>query len=110
MILTNITNQSVAIFFSVFPNLNNGLKHPIYFTIPSLLFNIISVALWVCGEKNESHYEIQKEEITNNDVENKEIVEKTNDIMETKKIVEKNDDVVKNEETMAEYIDVVVKM
>ena len=56
MILTNLTNQSVAIFFSIFPHLNNGLRAPIYITIPSLCFNIISVILWINGEKNENVY------------------------------------------------------
>jgi hypothetical protein len=56
MILTNLTNQSVAIFFSIFPNFNNGLRAPIYITIPGLLFNIFSVILWIKGEKNEDIY------------------------------------------------------
>jgi hypothetical protein len=58
MILTNLTNQSVAIFFSIFSNLNNGIKAPLYITIPSLVLNIISVILWVPGEKNREKNEL----------------------------------------------------
>jgi hypothetical protein len=52
MILTNLTNQSVAIFFSVFSSLNTGYKHPPYITIVCLLLNCLSVCLWVKGENN----------------------------------------------------------
>jgi hypothetical protein len=47
MILTNLTNQSVAIFFSVFSSLNTGYKHPLYITIICLLLNCLSVCLWI---------------------------------------------------------------
>ncbi|QKF94714.1 hypothetical protein QKU48_gp1256 [Fadolivirus algeromassiliense] len=53
MILTNLTNQSVAIFFTIFPNLNHGLKYSLWVTISSLILNITSVVLWIMGEKNE---------------------------------------------------------
>lgn len=52
MILTNLTNQSVAIFFSIFPNLNHGIKTSPVFVCISLFFNIISVVLWVKGENH----------------------------------------------------------
>jgi len=52
MILTNLTNQSVAIFYSIFPQLNNGYHTPISYIILSLLLNIISIILWINGEKN----------------------------------------------------------
>lgn len=48
--LTNLTNQSVALFFSIFPYLNNGIKAPLYILMPSLALNIISVTLWIYGE------------------------------------------------------------
>ena len=50
MMLTNLTNQSVALFFSIFPYLNNGIKAPLYILMPSLALNIISVTLWIYGE------------------------------------------------------------
>ena len=53
MILTNITNQSVAIFFTIFPSLNSGIRYPIYITLLSLVFNVTSVGLWIKGEHNE---------------------------------------------------------
>jgi len=52
MILTNLTNQSVAIFFVIFPSLNNGIKHPVWIIMISLFFNIVSVCLWIRGEEN----------------------------------------------------------
>jgi Na+/H+-translocating membrane pyrophosphatase len=54
MILTNLTNQSVAIFFIIFPNLNNGIQYPILITVCSLIINIISVLLWMKGERNKT--------------------------------------------------------
>jgi len=50
MILTNLTNQSVAIFFEIFPSLNHGLKYSPYIVASSLILNIISVVLWIKGE------------------------------------------------------------
>ena len=52
MILTNITNQSVAIFFTIFPELNHGIQYPLAVTISSLVLNVLSVVLWIKGEKN----------------------------------------------------------
>lgn len=51
MILTNLTNQSVALFFLIFPHLNHGIKYPMSVTMLSLTFNISSIILWVRGEK-----------------------------------------------------------
>jgi hypothetical protein len=51
MILTNLTNQSVAIFFAIFPHLNAGIHASIPITILSLAFNILSVVLWINAEK-----------------------------------------------------------
>ncbi len=50
MILTNLTNQSVALFFTIFPQFNNGIHVSPVFVIISLLFNIIAVVLWIRGE------------------------------------------------------------
>lgn len=61
MILTNLTNQSVALFFTIFPHLNIGMKYPLYVTMLSLLCNIISVLFWVKGENS-----IHKEKIDEN--------------------------------------------
>jgi hypothetical protein len=55
MILTNLTNQSVAIFFIIFPSLNTGIHYPIYLVIPTLILNYISVILWVNGENNNNN-------------------------------------------------------
>ena len=52
MILTNIINQSVAIFFTLFPNLNSGLHYPINITLMSLLCSITSAYFWF---KSQSH-------------------------------------------------------
>jgi len=52
MILTNLTNQSVAIFFIIFPSLNTGIHYPVYIVIPTLILNCISVFLWIKGETN----------------------------------------------------------
>jgi hypothetical protein len=52
MILTNLTNQSVAIFFIIFPYLNTGIHYPVYIVVPTLLLNCVSVFLWIKGEHN----------------------------------------------------------
>lgn len=57
MILTNVTNQSVAIFFTIFPRFNHGIQYALYITLPSLACNISSVFLWIKGEHNETHEE-----------------------------------------------------
>lgn len=61
MILTNLSNQSVAIFFGIFPQLNHGIKHSIELTVISLTMNVLSVFLWVKGEtKEETKTEIDE--------------------------------------------------
>lgn len=51
MILTNITNQSVALFFIIFPHLNHGIKYPWFVTVGSLSSSFISVIFWINAEK-----------------------------------------------------------
>lgn len=58
MILNGLTNQSVALFFTIFPHFNTGIKYPLYIVIPSLLCCLISVILWLKGEhKINKNYE-----------------------------------------------------
>lgn len=52
MVLTNLTTGSVAIFFTIFPQLNNGIKYELHITLISLICNAIGVSLWIKGEKN----------------------------------------------------------
>jgi len=54
MLLINIINQLVPIFFLIFPQFNNGIKYPFYIILLSLVFNISSVILWIYGEKYKS--------------------------------------------------------
>jgi hypothetical protein len=51
MILTNITNQSIALFFIIFPHLNKGIRFPLYITLSSLATSFISVVFWINAEK-----------------------------------------------------------
>jgi hypothetical protein len=51
MILTNVTNQSVALFFIIFPQFNNGIKYPLFITLSSLAASLISVLFWINAEK-----------------------------------------------------------
>lgn len=55
MILTNLTNQSVALFFTIFPSFNTGIQYPIYVTALSMLCNILSVIFWIKCELNKSN-------------------------------------------------------
>lgn len=50
MILTNLTNQSVALFFTIFPQFNDGIHVSPVFVVVSLIFNVGAVILWVKGE------------------------------------------------------------
>lgn len=50
MILTAIANPTVALFFTIFPDLNPGIKYPWWIVILSLLCGIVSVAFWIKGE------------------------------------------------------------
>lgn len=51
MILTNITNQSVALFFIIFPQFNHGIKYPLFITLSSLGTSLVSVLFWINAEK-----------------------------------------------------------
>jgi hypothetical protein len=50
MIATAIVNPSTAIFYTIFPDLNPGLKYPIYIVAPALILSILSVILWIKGQ------------------------------------------------------------
>lgn len=54
MVTTGLSNQSVTIFFTIFPHLNHGIKYPIFVVILNLYCNIASIFLWVKGETDES--------------------------------------------------------
>ncbi len=54
MIITNLTNQVVPLFFAIFPSLNNGVHSPIYIILICILLNLVSVYLWVHSEKHEN--------------------------------------------------------
>jgi len=51
MILTNITNQSVALFFIIFPQFNHGIKYSLFITLSSLFTSLVSVLFWINAEK-----------------------------------------------------------
>jgi len=51
MVAIIIINPAVAIFFTVFSSLNPGIKYPWYIVGPSLVCSILSVILWIFGEK-----------------------------------------------------------
>ena len=50
MILTAICNPSVALFFTIFPELNTGIQYPIWSTIFSLVFSFLSIVFWMKGD------------------------------------------------------------
>lgn len=50
MILTNLTNQSVALFFVFFPELNHGVKNSLFNTLISVICSCASVYFWFKGE------------------------------------------------------------
>jgi len=52
MILTGLTNQSVILFFTIFPKLNTGIKYPIYISVFCIICNILSVIFWLKGESS----------------------------------------------------------
>lgn len=62
MITSTLTNPSVAIFFIIFPNLNNGISLPLYYSIPSILCSVLSVLLWIYGEHHLSKQNTKPEE------------------------------------------------
>jgi hypothetical protein len=51
MILTNITNQSIALFFIIFPHLNEGIRYPLFITLSSMATSFVSVLFWINAEK-----------------------------------------------------------
>lgn len=59
MILTAICNPMVALFFTIFPDLNPGLHYPLWSVVASLGLSFVSVFLWMKGNKghedNKSH-------------------------------------------------------
>ena len=51
MVATVGTNPSVAIFFTLFPQLNSGKQFSLAVTIPSLVCGVVSIILWIKGEQ-----------------------------------------------------------
>lgn len=58
MISSTITNPVVTIFFTIFSELNPGIKFPLYITIPCLLLSITSTICWIRGEKKTGYERI----------------------------------------------------
>ncbi len=46
MLATSLVSPSVILFFELFPSLNSGIKYPLYFTIPAIILNILSLVIW----------------------------------------------------------------
>lgn len=46
MLANTLIAPTVIVFFTIFPHLNEGIKYPIYITIPAISLNIFSVVLW----------------------------------------------------------------
>lgn len=53
MIITNITSQSVALFFTIWPQFNTGLHYPLYITVLSIGCNVCSAIIWMKGETHD---------------------------------------------------------
>ncbi|AYV78840.1 MAG: hypothetical protein Edafosvirus37_14, partial [Edafosvirus sp.] len=51
MIASAIINPLTIVFFTIFDNLNSGIKYPLYVIIPGLFCSIIATILWIKGEK-----------------------------------------------------------
>jgi hypothetical protein len=51
MIASVAITPSVGIFFTIFDDLNPGIKYPIYIVIPGLVCSVGSIILWLLGEK-----------------------------------------------------------
>lgn len=51
MIASVAITPSVGIFFTIFDDLNPGIKYPIYIVIPGLVCSVGSIILWLIGEK-----------------------------------------------------------
>ena len=54
MILVNLVNQAMALFFLIFPQFNNGIHYPYIVVLLSLMFSMSSVILWIYGESRNS--------------------------------------------------------
>ena len=55
MISTAAINPSVAVFFTVFKSLNPGMHFPLGIVISSLICSVMSVILWIFGEKKTTY-------------------------------------------------------
>lgn len=53
MIVSIAINPSVAIFFTIFSSLNPGFDFSWWIVVPSLVASVLSIALWMKGEKQE---------------------------------------------------------
>jgi hypothetical protein len=58
MIITNLTNQSVSLFFTIFPSLNSGVHSPFYVVIICIILNTVSIYLWIKGEKHDHDIQV----------------------------------------------------
>lgn len=54
MITAVAATPANAVFFAIFPKLNPGIQYPPIIFVPSLIFAMISIALWIKGETNGS--------------------------------------------------------
>lgn len=58
MMATIAIGPVIAIFFTAFPDLNPGIKYPWYVVVPALICSVVSIILWVIGEKNDGYTEL----------------------------------------------------
>lgn len=65
MILSGLTNQSVILFFIIFPKLNTGIEYSIYISVFCIVCNISSVLCWLKGESTlrKKYTELNRTEI-----------------------------------------------
>jgi hypothetical protein len=61
MITAVATNPATAIFFTVFPQFNDGIVIPIEYVIPGLICSVLSVIFWILGERKVAYIEIENE-------------------------------------------------
>jgi len=52
-ILSGLSNQSVAIFYMIFPHLNNGIVYPLVIALFSIGFNAMGILCWIKAETHE---------------------------------------------------------
>lgn len=55
MISSTIIYPLITIFFTIFHQLNPGIKFPLYIIIPSLALSILSTILWIKGERTTNY-------------------------------------------------------